>query len=158
MCSINDQYTQGGVLFENTAVFNDPPDAFGGINISNQVDLLAPIKGWIVLAGTTFPAVTDWISVSAGSAGAGSLLLTVYDIHGNFLGSAVNPGTGVSMFSVSAAGIRSFTVSTPQSDTFGVQSISVGELTSAGVPEPSTLVTLGSSLALAVALKRFRRA
>ena len=72
VCSITDQYKQGGVLFENTAVFNDPPDAFGGINMSNQVDLLASIRGWIVLAGTTTPAVTDWISVSAGSSGAGS--------------------------------------------------------------------------------------
>ena len=157
VCSITDQYKQGGVLFQDTAVFSDPPNAFGGINISNQVDLLAPVTGWIVLAGTTLPAVTDWIAVSAGNASPGSLLLTVYDIHGTSLGSAVNPGSGVSTFSVSAAGIRSFTVSTPDSDTFGVQSISVGELTSADVPEPSTVVTLGSSLAIAAVLKRFRR-
>jgi hypothetical protein len=126
--------------------------AFGGINANNQLDLITEVDGRVVVAGTSNQGLTDFIGVSAGNADqGGNLLLRAYDINGNLVGSAVNPASGISSFSVGTAGvfnIASFIVSTPapggSADTFGVQSIALDTpVAVAPVPEPSTLVLTG---------------
>lgn len=155
-CSLTNEYINGGLLFNATAVFNDPPHAWGGINGSNVVDLLAPVQVSIVIPGTTTLAVTDSVSVLAGDSAADTLLLSVYDINHILLGTAQNPGSGVVSFGVSIAGIRSFTVSTPGADTFGVRSITVGDISGSAVPEPATLLLLGCGL-VPILYKRVRK-
>jgi hypothetical protein len=164
-CAIGDEYKAGGLLFSQmgveTAVFNDPPDAWGGINGQGIVDLLAPVNGAIVVPGTITPAVTGYLAVEAGSAAPGNLLLTVYDVGGNILGSRVNglDGTGPHgshLIILSIPGIRSFSVSTPEQDTFGVDQIEVGSISGGGVPEPVSMVLVGSGLAL-LAYRRRRK-
>lgn len=143
-------YTFGGV----EGVFSDPPLAFGGVNGSNVVDLLAPVDGRIVLLNTATQGLTDFVSVLAGGSAAGALLLEVFDIGGGLLGSATNPG-GVSTFSVNNAGvfnIASFRVSTPVGDTFGVRQVTINDPVAAGppvesVPVPATAMILGAGLA-----------
>ncbi len=133
-------YTFGG----QEGVFNDLPLAFGGVNGSNVVDLLAPVDGKIVLLNTTTQGLTNFVSVLAGDAGAGNLLLSVFDVNGNLLGTATN-GNGVTTFSVNRPGfdIASFRVSTPAGDTFGVRRVTIEAPISAAVPEPATLAVFG---------------
>jgi hypothetical protein len=150
-CSLTNQYINGGVVFSNTAVFNDPPHAFSGINGSNVVDLIAPVLGSIVVFGTTNPGLTDSVSVLAGGANANTLRLDVFDVNNVLLGFSLNSLGGVSSFGVNVAGIRSFSVWTPGNDTFGVQSITVGGITPIGggqVPEPSSFALLLGGFAL----------
>lgn len=159
-CSITDQYKAGGLIFSQdgvgTAVFNDPPNAWGGINGAGKVDLLAPVNGAIVVPGTLIPGVTGSISVEAGHADAGALQLTVYGVGGGVLATRLNglDGTGPHgrhLITISIAGIRSFSVSTPRGDTFGVDQIDVGTISAAdGVPEPGTILLLTSGLAFLV--------
>src|ERR1019366_1264021 len=99
VCSLTTEYINGGVLFSNTAVFTDPPDAFSGINGDNQVDLTAPVLGSVVVLGTTDPGTTDSLSVFAGGAAAGTLRLDVYDVSHILIGSTLNPAQGVQPFS-----------------------------------------------------------
>ncbi len=164
-CALNDEYKGGGLLFSHggvgTAVFRDPPHAWGGINALGLVDLIAPVDGAIVVAGTTAPGVTGYIAVEAGYAHEGSLLLTVYGVGGEVLATRLSglDGTGPNgrhLMIINIAGIRSFSVSTPLSDTFGVNQIELGDITPVDdvvIPEPGTLLLLGSGLALMV----FRR-
>jgi hypothetical protein len=148
VCSLTTEYINGGVLFSNTAVFTDPPDAFSGINGDNQVDLTAPVLGSVVVLGTTDPGTTDSLSVFAGGAAAGTLRLDVYDVSHILIGSSFNPADGVTSFGVNAAGIRYFSVSTPGEDTFGVETITLGDVAPEGqVPEPSSFVFLLGGLA-----------
>ena len=147
-CSLTNQYINGGVLFSNTAIFSDPPDAFGGINGDNQVDLIAPVLGSIVVLGTVDPGTTDSVTVSAGNSAAGALRLDVFDVNHILLGFSFNPSEGVSSFGVNIAGISSFAVWTPGEDSFGVRSITLGDVTPAGqVPEPGSFVFLLGGLA-----------
>jgi hypothetical protein len=85
-CAIGAQYAAGGLLFSQmgvgTAVFWDPPNAWGGINESGRVDLLAPVNAAIVVPGTMIPGTTDYVAVEAGFADPGNLQLNVYGYRG----------------------------------------------------------------------------
>ncbi len=144
-CAITTQYSASGVVFSTpvgTAVFNDPPHAWGGINGLGDVDLLAPVD--VTILGTT-----NFLSVEAGFAADGSLLLTAYDSLGNVIGTRVNGLDGLgpngrTLMTLSLAGIHSFSVSTPGQDTFGVDQIELGQISN--VPEPGSLMLFGSGL------------
>ena len=73
---VTDQFKAFGVIFSDggaTAIFDDPPLAFGGVNLAGTVDLVTPVNG-----------------SEAGVAGEGNLLLQVFDVNRLLLGSTVN--------------------------------------------------------------------
>lgn len=161
-CSLSSEYKDGGLVFSwgvGTAVFSDPPDAWGGINDSGGVDLVSPVNGWLVLPGTLTPGLVDYISVEAGYAADQTLTLAVYDINGNLLATRLNGSDGDgphgrTLITLSGIqGIHYFSVY--GDDTFGVDQIELGEITPAGqIPEPATFLLLGGGLAAVLFLRR----
>jgi hypothetical protein len=154
------RYKDFGVVYDDAtavATFFDPPPAFGGINGGGIVDLLTPVTGRIVLLGTTTQGLTSSVLVTAGNAGAGDLLLEVFNINYFLLNSAQNVVGGFSSFGISRSmsDIAYFRVSTPTGDTFGVDEITIE--TPIGVPEPATtLMALGLAVSAILAWSRLR--
>jgi PEP-CTERM motif len=161
---VTDQFKAFGVIFSDgvaTAIFDDPPLAFGGINLAGTVDLVTPVNGFLVIPGTTTLTSTNFLSVEAGLTGEGNLLLQVFDVNRVLLGSTVNDdGLGPhdrTLMTLRIPGIAFFSVSSPGGNTFGVDQLDFngGELST--VPEPGALLLLGSSLIGLVGYGRTRR-
>jgi len=122
-------YGFGGVegIFDNGG---GDEGAFCGISAVGTCDLLTLVDGRIVVPGTTDQGLTNFLFVEAGFAAAGSLLLEVFDKDGFLLDSVVNglplgPHGRMTM-TIDRGGvfdIASFTVSTPGSDSFGVDQV-----------------------------------
>ena len=150
---VTDQFKAFGVIFSDgvaTAIFSDPPLAFGGVNAGGIVDLLAPVNGAFVGPGTTTLRSVSFVSIEAGFADVGSLRLDVFDVNRVLLGSTLNDdGIGPhdrTLLTLNLPGITFFSVSTPAGDSFGVNQIDFeGDL--APIPEPGTVLLLGSTLA-----------
>jgi len=118
-----------------TAIYSDPPLAWGGVNGSGIVDLLASVDGMLVMPGTGgLAAQVSCLTVEGGFAGVGNLLLEAFDCDGNLVASTVNDDgigpTGRALMTLNLAagpGIAAFRVSTPApggfADTYGVDSI-----------------------------------
>jgi len=69
---VTDQFKAFGVIFSDgvaTAIFDDPPLAFGGVNLAGTVDLVTPVNGFLVVPGTTTLTSTNFLSVEAGRGG-----------------------------------------------------------------------------------------
>lgn len=150
-------------------VFEDPPEKFGGVNESGDLDLVTPTCGRIVAPGTTEQAFTDIIGIAAGFvSGPEDILLEAYDVNGTLLGSSTADGGSdedgdlIAVVSDPSASIASFCVSTPTSDSHGVHFIYLNTPRAASavqsVPTLSgaTLVLLVLLLATVAAL-RFRQ-
>jgi hypothetical protein len=76
------------------------------------------------------PTTASFLRVEAGLAAVGNLLLEVFDSSGNLIGSTINDdGIGShdrTLMILSVPGIRSFRISSPNEDTFGVDEIQLG--------------------------------
>jgi hypothetical protein len=132
-------------------VFDDPPLAFAGTNASGIIDLLAPVDGRIVVAGTTTQAVTDFLYAEAGDSPAGLLTLTAFDLAGQIIQSVLNGNplgsNGLTTFSISAPGIAAFRI-TSAANTFGVDEIRLNTPSAvAAAPIPAALPLFASALA-----------
>ena len=161
---VTDQFKAFGVIFSDgvaTAIFDDPPLAFGGVNLAGTVDLVTPVNGFLVVPGTTTLTSTNFLSVEAGVAGEGNLLLQVFDVNRLLLGSTVNDdGLGPharTLMTLNIPGMTFFSVSSPVGDTFGVNQLDFNGGDLSGVPEPGTFLLLGSSLIGLVGYRRTRR-
>ena len=149
-----------------TAAFTDPPVAWGGETPGGIVDLIASVDGQIVVPGTGGTlASTNSISVEAGFAAAGNLLLEVFDCTGALVGSRAtsSDGTGTNgrrLMNLAGVQISAFRVSTPAGDTFGVDEIVLDDPTACVIPididiKPGSFpnsINLGSGGATPVAI------
>jgi hypothetical protein len=138
-------FTYGGT----EGIFRDPPLAFAGVNSSNIIDLVSPVDGRIVVAGTTTQGSTDFFSAEAGVSPPGTLTLTAFDVAGHILQSVLNGNpvgpNGRTTFSISAPGIAAFRIS--GANTFGVDGITLGTPSPvAATPIPATLSLFASAL------------
>jgi len=161
------QYQQFGLILSDrgaagpavdTAIFSDPPLAFGGVNGSGNVDGVSPVDGRFSLLNTTTPGLTDLVEVEAGFSDPGDLLLTLYDINGAILDTRLNGLDGLGpngrtliLISRLQADVASFRVSTPTNDIFGVNQIRFNTPVAAApgnaaIPEPGTLGLLASAV------------
>src|SRR5262249_29546303 len=130
-----------------------------------------PVHGFFVVPSTTTNATTGAITVEIGLAAVGTLTLDVFDLSGTLLGSTLNTSAigphGRTLASLAIPGIHSFTVS--GLDTWGIDQIELGSITeprttppidppaSSTVPEPTTLLLLGSGFGGLGVFRRFRR-
>jgi len=152
-------YTPGNV----EGVFNDGVLAFAGVNGAGNLDLLTAVDGNIVVPGTLIPGLTSFVFVEAGFAGAGNLLLEVFDTDGLLLDSVVNGPplgpNGRQTMTIDRGGvfdIASFRVSTPGNDTFGVDTVSIED--PVAIPEPASVALFGLGvLGLGLQVRRRRR-
>ena len=152
-----------------TAIFDDPPLAWGGVNAGGEIDLLSPVDGRFVCPSSMIAALTDMVEVEVGFAAHGSLTLYVYGSDGSLLASRVNGldgfgpnGRTLIKISRPSKDIASFRVA--GADTWGMNQITFGDLDCNGgpevpeVPEPGTLAMLvGSGLAGGVVFLRRRK-
>ncbi len=145
-------FSYGGI----EGVFSDPPLAFGGVNSSGIVDLLAPVDGRIVEPGTINQGVTNYFYAEAGFADSGTLLLSVYDLSHNLIGSAFNDiplgANGRTTFEINTPGIAYFEITNPGNDSFGVDEILLSP-----VPEPEIYAMLLAGLGLLGLMIRRRK-
>ncbi len=166
---LEDNYIDFGVDYtfgEVEAKFLDTGgvQAFGGTSGGN-VDLLNPIDGRIVLAGTTTQGVTSFLSVVVGNTnGPGALLLEVFDSSLNLIASALNDNAGVGLDTVTIdrAGlfdIAYFRISktADDSDFWGLRSVTIEAPVATPVPEPGTMLLFGAGLALVGLGRRYKR-
>ncbi len=147
---ITTEYIDFGVDFTSTggpdvAVFDDGGKVFAwtGVNDAGIVDLLTETNGWSVIPGPTDQGTTDMIQIEAGFVGSNdALLLEVFDTGGFLIGSTIfDDGIGPNgrrLGMLNVAGIASFRVSTPLSDTYGVDTIWLGAI----VPGPGALALM----------------
>ncbi len=145
-CTVGEQvrteYVQFGVRFElndHVGVFIGSPtiETLGGVNSSGVIDLLTPVRGNIVTpAGAPSTGVETFAISGAFVAAPGNILLEVFDVDNPGPGatplasSIGDDGFDVDGYHVAAIDltggtslIKSFRVSTPNSDSFGVRRI-----------------------------------
>jgi hypothetical protein len=145
-------YVAFGVDFSyggTEGIFSDPPLAFAGVNGSNALDLVSPVDGRVVLAGTTTQGVTDFLSAEAGLSPVGLLTLTAFDVAGNIIQSVLNDNplgpNGRTTFSISAPGIAAFRIS--GANTFGVDGITLNIPSAvSAAPIPAALPLFATAL------------
>ncbi len=158
---VGDFFIGSGVdyTYGNTeAVFSDPPLALCGLNGSDACDLVSDVDGQIVVAGSLDAGVTSFISIEAGFAAAGSLLLEAFEINEVLITSAINGApagpNGRTTLTIDRGGlfdIAFFRVS--GADTYGVNTVTVEG--PQAIPEPAIIGLLGLGL-LGLSLRRRR--
>src|SRR5882762_6367581 len=137
---VTDQYSSLGLILgpKPTALFNDPPVAWAGVNPSNVVDLLSPAQGSFVIPVTSRAATTNHLSLEVGSAPPGTVLLQAFSASGALLGATVNDDRlgphGRTLATLDVSGVRSFLVT--GNDTWGIDQITFGDLTEPGHQAP----------------------
>ena len=137
-------YSYGGIegIFDNGG---GDEGVIGGINAGNILDLLTDVDGAIVGLGTTTPARTSYLSIEAGHAEDGSLLLEVFNKNGTLITSVLNSPPlgphGRSTMTIDRGGVYDiayFRVS--GNDTYGVNQVDMEQPV---IPAPGAIL-LGS--------------
>jgi hypothetical protein len=141
-------------------------NGIGAVNSSGDLDYALTTDIFLVVPGTLTPAVTDQISLSGDEIPSfGQVFYSAYDLNGNLVASGQTTDTGGTVFSLSAAGIHEFRVSSQNGDvaldnlTFDTPSAPTGPTpTGSTVPEPSGIGLLGLPALAGIAWKRRRSA
>ncbi len=146
-------YSYGNV----EGVFSDPPFKLCGINASNNCDLLTAVDGRIVTLNTTNQGLTNFISILAGNTAPNALTLSVFGINGNLLETTTGVGGNSGPYAITRASVDIAFFSIGGNDTFGVESVTIGDpIAAAVVPEPATWAMMIAGFGLAGAAMRRR--
>ena len=150
-------YSYGGIegIFDNGG---GDEGAIGGINAANVLDLVTDVDGAIVGLGTTTQARTSYLSIEAGYAADGSLLLEVFDLNGTLIASVLNgPPAGPhgrTTMTIDRGGVYDiafFRVS--GNDSYGVNQVDMEQPV---IPVPGALLLGGIGAGLVAHLRRRR--
>ncbi|MBI5588615.1 MAG: PEP-CTERM sorting domain-containing protein [Deltaproteobacteria bacterium] len=167
--AIGTHYSSDGVVFDQGWQYSNygsnvsnPGQAYGEADNSYNGVPSGDVTGHFVLANTSTDAVTDFISLWGTwlDYGRTTVTLTVYDLGGATLGSVSAGGQGAAdqeQLSLNISGIHSFDVhfvGQPSDDINAVDDLSFHTTTSSNVPEPSTLLLLGSGMIGLAALRK----
>jgi len=155
---LTNQYESLGVLFSTAggapyaALINLTGQAPSGVNgvgsvsAAGNVDYTLDLDIFLVMPGTTIPAVTDFISIQGDEEPIpGNVVFSAYDMNGNLLASGTLPDTAGGLYSLSTPGIHEFRLhSTSGTVAYDNLSFDTPSATSS-VPEPGTigLIALG---------------
>ncbi len=132
-----------------------PVDINGSLNYNLDLDI------FLVVPGTTTPAVTDQISIRGDEESIpGNVIFTAYDVNGNQIASGTQPDTPGGTYSLSAAGIHEFRIYS-ETGTVAYDDLAFDVPTATPIPvgtapEPASIGLLGAGIA-AVVVRRRRR-
>jgi hypothetical protein len=166
---LTNQYENLGVLFSTAggapyaALINLTGQApsgvngVGAVNSAGDVDYTQDLDIFLVVPGTTTPAVTDSISIQGDEDPIpGNVVFSVYDVNGNLITSGVQPDTAGGLYQLSAAGIHEFRLhSTSGTVAYDNLMFDVPAALSTSAPEPGTsgLLVLGIAAIVAARLR-----
>jgi hypothetical protein len=166
---LTNQYENLGVLFSTAggapyaALINLAGQApsgvngVGSVNAAGDVDYTLDIDIFLVVPGTTTPAVTDLISIQGDEIPIpGDVVFSAYDVDGNLIASGTQPDTAGGTYALSAAGIHEFRLhSTSGTVAYDNLTFDTPALLSSA-PEPGTVgfLTLGIASVAGVRLRR----
>jgi alpha-D-ribose 1-methylphosphonate 5-triphosphate synthase subunit PhnH len=84
-------------------------NGIGGVNSSGNLDYTQDMDIFLVIPGTTTPAVTDFVSIQGDEIPiAGNVIFSAYDLNGNLLASGTQPDSAGGTYALSAPGIHEF--------------------------------------------------
>lgn len=129
----------------------------GSAAATNVVDYRQDLDIFLVVPGTTTPAVTDAISIQGDEVpSGGQVYFTAYDVNGIQVASGQQTDTAGGTYSLSAPGIHEFRLHSANGDvaydnlTFDVPTAPVVS----GAPEPAAWGLVGAGLTVLLALRR----
>jgi hypothetical protein len=132
-------------------------NGIGAVNSSGALDYALDTDIFLVVPGTSTPAVTDSISIQGDEIPSfGNVVFTAYDVNGNEIATSTIEDTGGNTFSLSGAGIHEFRLHSTHGDVAYdnlVFDVPTAPQVS-GVPEPAGIAFIGLPLLLAVVWKR----
>jgi hypothetical protein len=133
----------------------------GAVNSAGNVDYTQDLDIFLVVPGTTTPAVTDFISIQGDEIPLpGNVIFSAYDVNGNLLASSTAPDTAGGTYSLSASGIHEFRLHS-ESGTVAYDNLSFDTpvAPTSAVPEPGTLplCTVASAGLLLLGARQFPR-
>jgi len=132
-------------------------NGIGPANASGDLDYTLNLDIFLVVPGTTTPAVTDSISIRGDEISIpGNVIFNAYDLNGNLIASGTAPDTPGGTYALSAAGIHEFQIYSESGtvayddlafDTPGLQSTGTA-------PEPATYGLIGLGLGAMILARR----
>jgi hypothetical protein len=128
-------------------------NGIGGANSSNFLDYTQDLDIFLVVPGTTTPAVTDMISIQGDLIPIpGNVISTAYDINGNLIASGTQPDSAGGVYSLTAPGIHEFRLhsesGTVAYDNLSFDTPAAPSGSASTAPEPSTLAFIGLGIAV----------
>jgi hypothetical protein len=166
---LTNQYENLGVLFSTAggapyaALINLTGQApsgvngVGSVNAAGNVDYTLDIDIFLVVPGTTTPAVTDFISIQGDEDPIpGNVVFSAYDVNGILVASGIQPDTAGGLYSLSAPRIHEFRLHST-SGTVAYDNLSFDTPAASSVPEPGTIgfMVLGLASIAGARLRRF---
>ncbi len=134
-------------------------NGIGPANASGDLDYTLNLDIFLVVPGTTTPAVTDSISIRGDEISIpGNVIFDAYDLDGNLIASGTAPDTPGGTYALSAPGIHEFQIHS-ESGTVAYDDLAFdtpGLQDTGTAPEPATYGLIGSGLAAMVFARRRR--
>lgn len=163
---LTNQYQSVGVLFNTiggagyAALINlgaghatSGTNGIGPVASTNTLDYTLVLDIFFVVPGTNTPAVTGNVAISGDQIPIpGNLNFSAYDVNGGLLASGTAPDTAGGVYSLTAAGIHEFRISSTSGTvayddlTFGTPVAPRAPSSPDATPEPASIVLTGIGL------------